>query len=422
MSPSGSLVADPCSNRGECRGSGRIIACMRRSSHRAAAAGGHGRARYRAGTSPISIGDLNVVEMLPVNADALCDVSADLLVAAGLGEADATLAAEVLVTADLRGVDTHGAVNLLPSYLASLRSGEAMIGAGIDTVCETPATATLDGGDVLGVVTAPKAMAVAIEKARNVGIGVVVVRNSRHLAMAGYHAMLALEHDMVGMCATSAGPSVLPTFGAEPRLGTNPIAVAAPCSVEPHFVFDGATSAIAGNRITIAHRSGTSLPGGVIGDADGAPVREPSDPPPGYHGVNLLPLGSTPETGSHKGYGLAAVVEIMSTVLSGSRLHYDLSPGSAAHTLVAYDLAAFGEVADFKSTMDALMTSLTTTPPAPGHDRVLVPGQREWETSLVRGREGIPVPEESVQWFDGACREAGIVLLSERAGAGRGTA
>ena len=181
----------------------------------------------------------------------------------GVPSDDAALAADVLVQADLRGVDTHGVSNTLRSYLTGYQNGTINPRPDWKIVRETPATANIDSDRGLGVIVTPKAMRIAIAKAKEVGIGMVTLGNARHLGMASYHAMLALEHDMIGVCMTSCPPSVLPTFGAEPRLGTNPIALAAPARHEPPFVFDAATSSVAANKLGIARRLGAALAASV---------------------------------------------------------------------------------------------------------------------------------------------------------------
>ena len=173
----------------------------------------------------------------------------------GVSEADSELATDVLVMADMRGVETHGVSNMLRAYVGGYGSGELNNDPNWRITRETPATANVDSDRGLGIIVVPKAMEIAIEKARNVGVGMVTVHNSRHLGMASYHAMMALEHDQIGLCVTSCPPGVLPTFGAEPRLGTNPIALAAPADQEPPFVFDAATSTVAGNKLGLARQA-----------------------------------------------------------------------------------------------------------------------------------------------------------------------
>ena len=280
---------------------------------------------------------------------------------------------------------------------------------------ETPATANIDSDRGLGVIVVPKAMEIAIEKARNVGVGMVTISNGRHLGMASYHAMMALEHDMIGTCMTSCPPSVLPTFGAEPRLGTNPIALAAPADKEPPFVFDAATSTVAGNKLGLARRLEHDLMAGWVGDAEGTPIMEEVPPPvPGYEGRAtsfLLPVGSTRELGSHKGYGFACIVDILGGVLSGGG--YGVSPGrpNFGHYVAAYSIEAFMDTAEFKRTMDEWIHMLESTKPAKGHDRVLYPGRPEAESEIDRTANGIPFHPEVIEWFRDICGELDIPYI-----------
>ncbi len=321
---------------------------------------------------------------------------------------DAELAADVLVTADLRGVESHGVSNMLRTYVGGYNRGEINPRPNWRIVRETPATANVDSDAGLGIIVAPKTMEIAIEKARNTGVGMITISNGRHLGMASYHAMLALKHDMIGICMTGCPPSVLPTFGAETRVGTNPIALAAPAKQEPPFVYDAATSVVAGNKIHLAERLGIQIPPGWLGDDDGSPIMEPSEPPSPYR---LLPLGSNRELGSHKGYGLACVVDILSGILSGTA--YGMVPGrpNFSHFLGAYSIEAFTEVDTFKGLMDDFLHALRTTPPAPDQDRVLFPGLPEWEAEQDRRANGIPLHNEVIKWFQDICSEMDVPYL-----------
>ena len=314
---------------------------------------------------------------------------------------DARLAADVLVTADLRGVDTHGVSFMLPTYIAGYNKGEINPRPKWRIVRETPATANVDSDTGLGIIITPKTMEIAIEKAKNTGIGMVTISNGRHLGMVSYHAMMALEHDMIGICMTSCPPRMVPTFGAEPRMGTNPIALAAPAKKEPPFVFDAATSVVALNKIRLAQRQGTKIPPGWVADDQGTPILEPFDASTSYP---LLPLGSTRESGSHKGYGLACIVDILSGILSGTA--YGMVPGrpNFSHFVGAYSIEAFTDVDRFKELMDDFLRMLKSTPTAPSHERVLVPGQPEWETEQERTVHGIPLHREVIQWFEDTCK------------------
>ena len=349
-----------------------------------------------------------------VHHTALRETTTAMFEQAGVPPDHARIAADALVRADLRGVDSHGVSNMLRVYLDDFKSGEINPRPNFKVLRETPSTANLDSDTGLGLVAAPKAMEMAIRKAKDVGVGMVTVCNGRHLGMASYHAMMALEHDMIGVCVTSAASTVLPTFGSVPRLGTNPIAVAAPAKREPPFVFDAATSVVAGNKIAIAHRLGINIPGGWIPDDKGVPIMEEVElPSTTYSYPAILPLGSTREMGSHKGYGLACVVEILSGILSGGG--YGVVPGRPYfyHMVAAYRIDAFTDIDGFKSMMDEFLQTLKETPPSPGHDRVLAPGQPEWETEQERLANGIPLHEEVIQWFQDACNQMGIPYILE---------
>ena len=326
----------------------------------------------------------------------------------GLDATDAVLGADVLVAADLRGVDSHGVSNMLRSYIAGYNEGRLNAKPDWRVVRETPATATIDCDAGLGIIIAPKAMEIAIRKAAATGVGLVTMGNGRHLGMASYHAMMALPYDMIGTCLTAPGPGVLPTFGAEPRLGTNPIAIAVPANEESPFVFDAATSTVAINKIALARRMDTVIPGGLIADGTGTPILTPGKVPEDY---KMLPAGGTRAQGSHKGYGLAMVVEVLCSILSGSGFGMMNPRYTTQHFVAAYSIEAFTDPDEFKRTMDEFLRTMKATPPAPGHDRVLVPGQVEAEEEIERKAHGIPLHREVVEWFDGICRELSVPVL-----------
>lgn len=322
---------------------------------------------------------------------------------------DAQLAADVLLSADLRGVDSHGVSNMLRSYIDGYNSGLLNPRPNVRVTRETPSTANLESDGGLGIIVTPKAMDLAIQKAQQVGIGMVTIANGRHLGMAAYHAMRALEHDMIGVCMTSTRPSVVPTFGREPRLGTNPIALAAPAKQEPPFVLDMATSAVASNKFGLALRLGVDLEAGWIADGDGTPIMEQGPVPETFFG---LPLGSNRELGSHKGYGLGCMVDIMCGLLSGGG--FGMTAGKArryTHMVAAYQIEAFTSVEEFKEMMDEFLRTLKNTPPAPGHERVLYPGLPEAEVEQERRANGIPLHPEVIQWFKDICNELDMPWL-----------
>jgi L-2-hydroxycarboxylate dehydrogenase (NAD+) len=343
-----------------------------------------------------------------VQGDDLKKTVAGIFEKLGVPPEDALLAADVQVLADLRGVDSHGVSNMLKSYITGYQEGSINPRPNWKIVRETPSTATIDSDKGLGTIVTPKAMAIAIEKAKKVGVGMVTIGNARHLGMASYHAMLALEHDMIGVCMTSCPPQVLPTFGAEPRLGTNPIAIAVPAKDQPPFVFDVATSSVAVNKIRIAARLGTEIPGGWMAREDGSPIMEAGLAPEKF---TLLPLGADREGGSHKGYGLSCMVDILAGVLTG--FGYGAVPGrpNFGHMVAAYSIDAFTDVEPFKAEMDEWLTMMKTTKPAPGHDRVLVAGQPEAEVEEVRREEGIPLHPDVAESIRDTCAEMSVPCL-----------
>ncbi len=329
----------------------------------------------------------------------------------GVSPEDAAEAADVLTMTDLRGVETHGVSNMLRAYVRDYKAGKLDPRPGWRVVRESPGTAVIDAERRLGVIVGPKAMRLAVEKARKVGVGVVTVYNSGHFGAIGHYAMQAARENMVGVCFTGAGLSVVPTFASKPMLGTNPIAVAAPARHEAPMLFDAATSAIAGNKIRLAIRLGSPLLPSWVTDKDGIPTME-EKPVFDRDEYYQAPLGGTREQGSHKGYGFALMAEVLSTVLAGA-LPTMLLPGSGSKNhFAAYNIEAFTDVEQFKDTMDSMLKTLRTATPAPGQDRVLYPGLSESEETEVRRANGIPLHKEVLQWFAQCTSELGIAPLA----------
>ncbi|MFN4286352.1 MAG: Ldh family oxidoreductase [Lacibacter sp.] len=318
----------------------------------------------------------------------------------GCSAADAALASRVLLQADLRGIDSHG-IARLSGYVRLWEAGRINSTPQLRVVHETPSTAVVDGDSGLGLVVAPFAMQVAIEKAKRVGTGWVSVQNSNHFGIAGYHALLALEHDMIGVAMTNASALVAPTFSKERLLGTNPIAVAIPAGEEPPFVADMATTTAANGKLEILQRKQQQAPTGWIQDAEGLTT---TDAHALKTGGALLPLGSDREHGSHKGYALGALVDILSGVLSGANYGPWVPPFPAyvplpqhqpgkglGHFLGAMRIDAFRPAADFKADMDQWLRRFRGATPVQGQEKVLVPGDPEREMERVRLRQGIPL-------------------------------
>jgi LDH2 family malate/lactate/ureidoglycolate dehydrogenase len=331
----------------------------------------------------------------------------------GVSPEDAAAGADVLTMADLRGVETHGVSNMLRAYVRDYKAGKLDPRPGWTIVREAPGTAVIDAERRLGIMIGPRAMQLAVDKARTVGVGIVTVFNCGHFGAIGHYAMQAALQDMVGVCFTGAGLSVVPTFAAKPLLGTNPIALAAPARHEAPMLFDAATSAIAGNKIRLAIRLGSPLLPSWVTDKEGTPIME-EKPVFDRDEYYQAPLGGTREQGSHKGYGLALMAEVLSTVLSGA-LPTMLAAGSGSKShFAAYDIAAFTDLDRFKDTMDEMLRTLRTAPTAPGEERVLYPGLSEAEETVARRAGGIPLHREVLQWFTECTRDLGIAPLGTR--------
>ena len=314
---------------------------------------------------------------------------------------DAALAADVLMYADIRGVESHGVSNMMRSYVRDFQEGRMNPTPAWRIVREAAAVCTIDSDRGLGLVVGPAAMNVAIERAEKYGIGSVSVTNGQHFGAAGYHAVMALGHDMIGIAMTTGGVSVLPTNGAERLVGLNPIAIAAPTRKEPPFIFDASMSSVAGNKITLAQRLGVNAMPGWVAESDGSPIMDERPIPEGFM---ILPLGGTREIGSHKGYSLAVMIEVLSSVLSGGGGGPHRRGGSSHHFL-AYKIDAFTDVDMFKDDMDAYMTALRQSRPAPGHDRVMYAGLPEHEAEIERLEHGIPYHPEVIEWFQSITAE-----------------
>lgn len=351
-------------------------------------------------------------DQVRVDHEALRRTVADLFVACNVPVAEAWAGADVLVTADLRGVETHGVSNMLRQYIDWFRDGIHNPRPDWTIVHESRATATIDGDRGLGILQGGPAMQLAIDKARDVGVGNVTMRNSGHLGPIGHFAYQAAEQGLIGMCMTASSLLIVPTFGAVPRYGTNPIAFAAPARTQPFMLFDAAMSTVASNKIGLARRVGADMEPGWIAEPDGTPIMEERPAPTGS--FNLLPLGGTREQGSHKGYGLGLLVEVMTTLLAGAiprMIERDTKP---RHSFIAYNIEDFTDLDFFTDTMDRMLQTLTETPPAPGHERVLYPGLPEYETEQHRRADGIPLHREVIDWFDDITDELSVSRLVTR--------
>lgn len=328
-----------------------------------------------------------------VTAESLQAHATGILTAVGMRPDEAETTAKGLVAADLRGVESHGVSNMLKDYVDWIESGHMNPRPDVRVIRERASTASWDTDRGLGLSLGPRAMDVAIAKARDTGVGMVTMGNGRHIGMLAYTAMQAAEEGMIGLVMTAASPRVVPTFGRQPMFGTNPIAVAAPAREHAPFVFDAATSVIPGNKLTLAARLGQDLPPGVVAEPDGTPILTPTAPTPDVR-ERLLPLGSSYATGSHKGYGLACVTEIFSSLLSDTLHVARLGLSFANHFVAAMDVEAFVDRDSFLDAMDLFLGDLKSSEPAAGHGQVLVAGQPEAEYERTRRAEGVPLHPE----------------------------
>ena len=350
------------------------------------------------------------LEELTVNLLCKCELCAD----------DARIVAKVLVAAEMRDIPSHGLLRLT-DYIRMLRSGRINAKAVPKILHQSPSTLSLDGDNGLGPVVAAKAMDLAIKKARDAGTGWVAVQNSNHFGIAGYYAMMALPHEMIGLCMTNANPLVSPTFSADGMLGTNPLAVAVPAATEPPLVADFATAAIARGKVDLLHRQGLSIEEGFLQDAEG---NTSTDPGILSRGGTIAPLGSSRKYGSHKGYCIAAVIDVLSALPAGANFGPFVPPSVAwlpqkenlpgkgtGHFFGAMRVDAFRPAKEFLESMDLWIKTFREARPGAGHDKVLIPGDPEREAEQRNKRNGIRLNEKVKQLTAELCKELEVACL-----------
>ena len=339
------------------------------------------------------------MEDVLVEAASLRRFVAEVLETVGMDGEDAGIAADVLVAADLRGHESHGVARLEGHYVRHLQSGRIRPRAALQTVRGTASTLVLDAGNGMGHPAARRAMELCIARARQAGSCVALVRHSNHYGMAGYYPLLAAAQNMIGFCCSTAGSLVVPTGGRSAMLGTNPIAFAAPAGRHRPFMLDMATSVVPIGKVEVKARRETPLPPGWALDPEGrsttdaAAVLEHAE---GDRMGGLLPLGGL-EAG-HKGYGLAAMVDIAAGLLAGAPaslyMRETVARGEGAgvgHLMAAIDIDALVPLDEFKRDLDAYIDDLHHTPPAAGTERVMVAGEPEFEAEEQRLRDGLPL-------------------------------
>jgi LDH2 family malate/lactate/ureidoglycolate dehydrogenase len=347
-------------------------------------------------------------EPIRVDADALRTTTAAIFQGLGLPAGDADVVTDALLEADLLGVSSHGVSNYIRTiYEPGLRGGTIAARPEVATVHETPVSAVLDGGGGMGHVVGRRAMDLAIAKARNVGVGLVAVRNSRHYGMAGYYALHAARAGLLGLSLTNSDQLVLPTFGREARLGTNPISVAVPGGDEDAFLLDMATSTVPYGKVMLTERAGDPLPEGWATDAD---ARVATDAAAAVQARRLLALGGVRETlGGHKGYGLGALVNVFCGVLSGAGGgSLEGLGGAVGHFFGALRIDLFQSPEVFRAEMDEFLRYLRDTPSADGAPPVIYPGVKEARARADRLAQGVPLHGKVVDYLRGLAGELGV--------------
>lgn len=330
----------------------------------------------------------------------LHDFTKAVFVKMGCPEKDAIQIADVFLAAELRGLPSHGMIRI-KDYYQLWKANRINTRPGLKVVHESPSTAVIDGDGAVGMVAATRSMELAIEKAAKAGTGWVSTCNSNHYGIAGYYAMMALKHDMIGISMTNANPLVAPTFSVSPMLGTNPIAVAIPAGQQPPFVADFATTPIARGKLAVAEKKGEKVALGFVQDNQGTPS---DDPAILKSGGSMLTLGGDYIHGSHKGFCLSAIVDIFSAVFSGANFGPFVPPSVAylpvlekkvgegtGHFFGAMRIDAFQTAGEFKNRMDEWILTFRNAKPAKGHEKVIIPGDPEREKEQRIRAEGIPV-------------------------------
>lgn len=349
----------------------------------------------------------------------LKDYVARYFTAMDVPEIDAQIAADVLVSADLRGINSHGVIRLHSYYGDRLQKGYIDPLSPLKTINESPATLALDGGNGLGQVVAYRAMSRCIEMAEHAGLAVTTVRNSNHFGIAGYYAMMALPEDMIGVSLTNSQPLVAPTYGLKRALGTNPIAVAVPAGDEKPYVLDMATSIVPIGRVAVHRKAGQPIPEGWGINHQGELTRDPIEV---IEGGALLPLGGTAEMRGYKGYGLSLLVDLLSGVLAGAAFGSNVgypskeSNANVGHFFAAIKIENFQPISTFKADMDNYIRALKETPKLPNQERIYIHGEKEYERAEDYLSNGVPLLVEIVDSLKQAGLAAGVPFELKRVG------
>jgi len=328
----------------------------------------------------------------------------EVLVKTGVPEEEAKICAEVLITADKLGIDSHGFNRLKPIYYDRIKDGILNPVTQFEIVRESPTTAVVDGHNGMGHVIAKRSMQIAIDKAKKFGMGMVAVRNSTHFGIAGFYALMAAKENMIGICGTNARPSIAPTFGVENMLGTNPLTFAMPTDEEFPFMLDCATSVSQRGKIELYARQGKPVPKGWVIDENGESKTDAQEILKDLvaEKAALTPLGGVGEDmAGYKGYGYATVVEILSAALqNGSYMKMLLGlkdgkkiPYPLGHFFIAFDINAFTDPEEFKHITGEILRELRASKKMPGQNRIFTAGEKEYLVWLDRKDKGVPINE-----------------------------
>ena len=340
-------------------------------------------------------------EITYIDADTLENFMRDVFTGLGVHEEDAKIIAKVLITSDLRGIDSHG-IQRCKMYYDRIKAGIYDVNTKIDIIKDGPTTALLDGNCGMGHVIAYKAMKMAIEKAKMYGLGAVAVRNSTHFGIAGYYSLMAIKEGMIGLTVTNARPSIPPTFGVEPMLGTNPLTIGAPTDEEFPFLLDAATSIIQRGKVEVYDRINKPLPENTVIDENGEFITDAGKVLKRMleRKAALLPLGGKGEdTAGYKGYGYATVVELLSAALQNGVYLRDtlgiVEDGQkrlkVGHFFLAINTESFVGIGSFKKTAGNIMRDLRNSPKDSGESRIYTAGEKEFKAEMERKKTGIPV-------------------------------
>jgi LDH2 family malate/lactate/ureidoglycolate dehydrogenase len=344
--------------------------------------------------------DTSEANNIPV--DVIRSFMMDVFRTLGVPDGDARICTDVLIAADLRGIESHG-VGRLKYYYDRIRRGQQRVNTEMEVIKETETTALIDGHHGMGHVIAHRAMQMAIHKAETYGVGGVAVRNGTHFGIAGYYALMAAKQGMIGLVVTNARPAIAPTFSTEPMLGTNPIAFSAPSDLDHPFCFDGSTSIIQRGKVEVLSRAEERMPEGWVIDAQGRSLTDPDQALADFGNARaaLLPLGGSGEDmAGYKGYDLATMVEILSASLSGGAFMKDLlgfdrdgtrRPYMLGHFFLAIDIEHFIPLGVSRGITGGIMRALQDARKTPGEGRIYVAGEKEHENEQIIPEQGIPV-------------------------------